>query len=182
MSEIKVASRYAKSLLDLAIEQNSLEDIKKDMQLFVETLKGSSELQAVLRNPIIALSKKNEILNAIFADKVHPVTIAFLKINVNKGRSEVLYVTAKEFLNQYNQYKNIVTAQVVSAVALSESVKAEIVAKVKEVTGGEVVLNASVNENLIGGFVLTVGDKQFDTSIANKLSRLKKAFSQRVIV
>lgn len=182
MSEIKVASRYAKSLIDLAIEQNSLEDIKNDMQLFVETLKGSSELQAVLKNPIIALSKKNDILNAVFADKVNAVTLAFFKITVNKGRAEILYGTAKEFLNQYNQYKNIVTAQVVSAVELSDNAKAEIVAKIKEVTGGEVILEASVNENLIGGFVLTVGDKQFDTSIANKLSRLKKEFSQRVIV
>jgi len=181
MSEIKVASRYAKSLIDLAIEKNSLEEINKDMQLFVETLKSSSELQAILRNPIIALSKKIDILKAVFGDKVNPVTLAFFKITVNKGRSEVLYVTAREFLNQYNQYKNIVTAQVVSAVALSDNAKADIIAKIKEVTGGEVVLNASVNEDLIGGFVLTVGDKQFDTSIANKLSRLKKEFSQRII-
>jgi F-type H+-transporting ATPase subunit delta len=181
MSEIKVASRYAKSLIDLAKEQNSLEQVKSDMQLFSDTVKASSELKAVLKNPIIPLAKKNSILVALFGDKINQVTKAFLKIVIDKGRAEVLSGTAKEFLNQYNQYKNIVTAKVTSAIALSDAAKADIIAKVKEVTGGEVILNATVDESLIGGFVLTVGDKQFDASISSKLSQLKKDFAQRVV-
>ncbi|MRX47083.1 ATP synthase F1 subunit delta [Pedobacter puniceum] len=181
MSEIKVASRYAKSLIDLAIEQNALEQIKGDMQLFVDTVKASIELQTVLKNPIIPISKKNSILVALFGDKVHATTKAFLKILIDKGRAEVLFGTSKEFLNQYNQYRNIVTAKVTSAVALSDTAKADIIAKVKEVTGGEVILNATIDESLIGGFVLTVGDKQFDASISSKLNQLKKDFAQRVV-
>ncbi|WP_304066471.1 ATP synthase F1 subunit delta [Pedobacter glucosidilyticus] len=181
MSEIKVASRYAKSLIDLAKEQNALEQVKGDMQLFVDTVKASTELQAVLKNPIIPIGKKNSILVAIFGDKVHATTKAFLKIVIDKARAEVLFGTAKEFLNQYNQYKNIVTAKVTSAIALSDTAKADIIAKVKEVTGGEVRLNATIDESLIGGFVLTVGDKQFDASISSKLNQLKKDFAQRVV-
>jgi F-type H+-transporting ATPase subunit delta len=181
MSEIKVASRYAKSLIDLALEQKALEEIKNDMDLFVNTLKASSELQAVVKNPIIPLGKKNDIIKALFGDKIHKVTSAFLKIVVDKGRADIIFGTAKEFLNQYYQFKNIVTAKVVSAAALTEEAKAEIIIKVKAVTGGEVVLNASVDANLIGGFILTVGDKQFDSSIASSLSRLKKEFAQKVI-
>ncbi len=181
MSEIKVASRYAKSLIDLALEQKALEEIKGDMQLFVNTLKASSELQAVVKNPIIPLSKKNAILKAIFGDKIHKVTSAFLKIVVDKGRAEIIYGTAKEFLNQYNQYKNIVIAKVVSATALNDKARTEIINKVKAVTGGEVILNESVDAKLIGGFILTVGDKQFDSSIASSLSRVKKEFTQKVI-
>jgi F-type H+-transporting ATPase subunit delta len=100
---------------------------------------------------------------------------------VDKGRADIIFGTAKEFLNQYYQFKNIVTAKVVSASALTEEAKAEIITKVKAVTGGEVVLNASVDANLIGGFILTVGDKQFDSSIASSLNRLKKEFAQKVI-
>ena len=181
MSEIKVASRYAKSLIDLALEQKALEEIKGDMQLFVDTLKANAELRAVVKNPIIPLDKKNAIVSAIFGSKIHKVTSAFLKIVIDKGRSEIIYGTAKEFLNQYNTYKNIVTAKVVSAAALTEEAKTEIINKVKAVTGGEVVLKSTVDENLIGGFILTVGDKQFDTSIASSLGKLKKQFSQKVI-
>ncbi len=181
MSEIKVAARYAKSLIDLALEQNALEEIKGDMKLFVDTLRKNPELQAVVKNPIIPLGKKNAIIKAIFGDKIHKVTTAFLKIVVDKGRAEIIYGTAKEFLNQYNQYKNIVTAKVVSAAPLNDKARADMINKVKAATGGEVILNEAIDAGLIGGFILTVGDKQFDSSIASSLSRVKKEFAQKVI-
>lgn len=181
MSEIKVAYRYAKSLLDLALENNALEEIKGDMALFVSTLKANTELQAVVKNPIIPLNKKNAILKNIFGEKTNKITASFLKIVVDKGRADIIYATAKEFLNQYNHYKNIITAKVVSAVELTDAVKAEIKNKIKAVTGGDVILKTSVDADLIGGFVLTVGDKQFDASIASSLSKLKKDFAQKVI-
>ena len=181
MSEIKVAARYAKSLIDLALEQNALEEIKVDMELFVNTLRINTELQAVVKNPIIPLNKKNAIINAVFGGKIHRVTSSFLKIVIDKGRAEIIYGTAKEFLNQYNQYKNIVTAKVTSATPLTENAKTEIINKVKAITGGEVLLQTEVDDSLIGGFILTVGDKQFDTSLASGLAKLKKEFSQKVI-
>jgi len=181
MSEIKVAARYAKSLIDLALEQKALEEIKVDMELFVNTLRINTELQAVVKNPIIPLNKKNAIINAVFGGKIHRVTSAFLKIVIDKGRAEIIYGTAKEFLNQYNQYKNIVTAKVTSATPLTENAKTEIINKVKAITGGEVLLQTEVDDSLIGGFILTVGDKQFDTSLASGLAKLKKEFSQKVI-
>ncbi|HET8830358.1 MAG TPA: ATP synthase F1 subunit delta [Pelobium sp.] len=181
MSEIKVASRYAKALLDLALENKALEETKGDMSLFVNTLRANSELRAVVKNPIIPLGKKNAILKAIFGDKINKVTAAFLKIVIDKGRAEIIYGVAKEFLAAYNVYKNIVTAKVESAAELTDAAKTEIINKVKTVTGGEVKLDASVNPDLIGGFILTVGDRQFDASIASSLARLKKDFAQKVI-
>ena len=181
MSEIKVAARYAKSLIDLALEQKALEEIKNDMELFVNTLKANSELQAVVKNPIIPLDKKNAILNAVFGDKINKVTSTFLKLVVNKGRGEIIYGVAKEFIVQYNQFKNIVTAKVISAAPLSEEARNEMIIKVKAVTGGEVILNVEIDVDLIGGFILTVGDKQFDSSIATSLGKVKKEFAQKVI-
>jgi len=181
MSEIKVAARYAKSLIDLALEQKALEEIKVDMELFVNTLRINTELQAVVKNPIIPLNKKNAIINAVFGGKIHKVTSAFLKIVVDKGRAEIIYGTAKEFLNQYNQHKNIVTAKVTSATPLTENAKTEIINKVKAITGGEVFLQTEVDDSLIGGFILTVGDKQFDTSLSSSLTKLKKELTQKVI-
>ena len=94
---------------------------------------------------------------------------------VSKGRSSILFATAKQFVQQYNQLKGIVTADVISAAALTAEAKAQIVETVKRELGAkEVIFNEKVNDKLIGGFILKVGDKQFDASIASSLSKLKK--------
>jgi F-type H+-transporting ATPase subunit delta len=162
MSEIKVATRYAKSLIDLSLEQNAMEEIKADMQFFVNTLKSSSELQA-------------------FGDKIHKTSAAFLKIVIDKGRSEIVYATAKEFLLQYYQFKKIFSAKVVSAMPLTEVQLNQLKQMVADVVKGEVILSTQVDANLIGGFVLTVGDKQFDASLATSLAKLKKTFASGVL-
>ncbi|WP_419802585.1 ATP synthase F1 subunit delta [Mucilaginibacter sp.] len=179
MSEYKVATRYAKSLIDLATEQNQLEAVKTDMVLFVETVRLSGTLNAVLRNPIVSPSKKASILTALFGDKVQPATLGFFKIMIAKMRSEILFDTAKEFIEQYNLKQHIVKASVVSAVPLSESNRAEVVAIIKKATDGNAILEEKIDPKLIGGFILTVGDRQFDTSIANTLNKLKKDFGQK---
>jgi F-type H+-transporting ATPase subunit delta len=181
MSEIQVASRYAKSLIDLAREQKVLDKVKSEMDLFIEVGKLNPQLLAVLKNPIISLDKKAAILKDLFADKVQPMVISFFNIMVNKGRAGVLYGTAKEFVNLYNQDKGIVKAKVTSAVALTEENKKQLVDVVKATTKGEVILEAKVDPKLIGGFVLQVGDRQFDASLNSKLNKLKKEFAQKVV-
>jgi F-type H+-transporting ATPase subunit delta len=177
MSEIKVASRYAKSLIDLSIENNALEASFDDMVLFEKVVDETPELEAILKNPIVPLDKKTGILNGVFANKVSALTLAFFKIVVSKGRSAILYGTAKQFVQQYNQIKGIVTAEVTTPIALTEAAKAEIVAIVKkEIGANAVIVKEKINESLIGGFILKVGDKQFDASIANGLNKLKKEF------
>lgn len=181
MSELTVAARYAKSLIDLAQEQNLVEPIKGDMELFLGTLKANPELKAVLANPIVSHIKKVKILDEIFAGKVNNASLAFFKLMVNKSRGEVLYATAGEFVNLYDIKKHIVHASVVSATELSEENKQKIIADIQEASGGTVKLEAKVDPSLIGGFVLTVGDRQIDTSIASDLHKLKKEFARRVV-
>jgi len=181
MSELTVASRYAKSLIDLAQEQNSLEAINNDMNFFLRTLKSSSQLKAVLANPIISHAKKLNILEAIFSSNVNKMSIGFFKLMINKGRGEVLYPTAQEFINQYNIIKHITKATVVSATPLSEANKNTLLAEVKAAVGGEVILDAKTDPSLIGGFVLKVGDRQVDTSIAAGLKKLKKDFATGIV-
>lgn len=177
MSEIQVASRYAKSLLDLALEQDALEAVKKDMDLFVNTCRENPELQAILKNPIMSLEKKGNILEGVFAGKLHDLILSFFRIVVRKGRSEILYPTAKEFLNQYNIHKNVVKATVTSATTLSEQNLKQIREIVQEYTRGEVELTTVVDPELIGGFILKVGDRQIDTSLSGKLSKLRKTLN-----
>src|SRR5690606_21862573 len=115
MSEFKVASRYAKSLIDLAQEQGNLETVKQDMEQFVATLRANSELQAVLKNPIMKQDKKRNILDALFGGKIHPSIVAFFHIMVRKGRAGSLYATAREFIREYNEVKGIGHATVIAA-------------------------------------------------------------------
>jgi F-type H+-transporting ATPase subunit delta len=177
----KAGARYAKSLIDLSTEQNALEEIKNAMVFFEQVVDDNSELEAILKNPIVPLDKKAGILNDLFGSKVHQITNSFLKLVVNKGRSAILFDTAKQFIAQYNAIKGIVTAEVTSAIALTETSKAEVVALVKkEIGANEVIVKEKVDEKLIGGFILKVGDKQFDASIASGLNKLKKEFAQGI--
>lgn len=178
MSEFKVASRYAKSLIDLAKEQNALEAVHGDMQQVIEVIKSNSNLRAVLKNPIIKLHKKANILKAIFGEKAHESVLAFFDLLVKKGRSGVIYATAQEFVSEYNREKGIVEASVVSAVPLSKDQLEQIIAIVKSDYGNEVLLTNDINPDLIGGFILRVGDKQVDTSIASQLNKLEQHLSE----
>jgi len=181
MSELTVAARYAKSIIDLAQEQKALEAVNNDMAVFLRTLKANAQLTAVLSNPIISHQKKLGILTSLFEGKVNKITLEFFKLMINKGRGNVLYATAHEFVNQYDILKHITQATVVSATPLSEANQAKLLAEVKAAVGGEVVLETKVNPSLIGGFVLTVGDRQVDTSIASNLKKLKKNFAQSAV-
>ncbi|HLW49565.1 MAG TPA: ATP synthase F1 subunit delta [Sphingobacteriaceae bacterium] len=180
MSEFKVASRYAKSLIDLSIEQGTLETVKQDMEQFIAVLRASKELQAVLKNPIMKQDKKRNILQGLFSGKIHPSISSFFEIMVRKGRSGILYGTAQEFVREYNEYKGIVKATVTSATKLSaenfEALKNVIAAETK----AEIILTNIVDPSLIGGFIVKVGDKQLDSSIAGKLHKLEKHFASNI--
>lgn len=175
----KAGARYAKSLLDLSKEQNAIEEVRNDMEFFEKVVGDNAELEAILKNPIVPLDKKQGILEGVFGAKVHAITKSFLKLVVNKGRSAILFDTAKQFVQQYNAIKGIVTAEVTSASALTDANKTEVINLVKkELAATEVVLKEKVNANLIGGFILKVGDRQFDASIASSLTKLRNEFAQ----
>lgn len=181
MSVFKVASRYAKSLIDLAKEQGSLDAIKTDMDQFIDVLKANPELRAVLSNPIIKLDKKVNILEALFKDKINPAILSFFKIMIVKGRAEVIEAAAHEFIREYNEVKGIVKATVISAAPLSDTNLSELKATIANQINAQVLIANKVDQSLIGGFVITIGDKQYDASIAGKLNRLERYFEgQRV--
>ena len=177
MSEFKVASRYAKSLIDLSRENNALEEVKRDMEQFIAVLRKNKELQAVLKNPIIKQDKKRNILSSLFGSIIHPSIAAFFNIMVRKGRAGILYATAQEFIREYNEVKNIVKARVTSAEPLSPENEKAVAALVRQYTGGEVLIENTVKPDLIGGFILTVGDRQVDASIAGRLQKLERALN-----
>lgn len=176
MSIFTVASRYAKSLLELVQEQGKLDSVKNDVEQVLATLKSNTQVQAVLRNPIISGDKKRGILLALFDNKVNPLIVSFFTILVNKGRAAILVDILQEFIREYNVVRGIVNATVVSASALSQENLKNLEAKISSEIGAQVLLKNKVDASVIGGFVLRVGDKQIDASIAGKLQKLDKYF------
>src|SRR5690606_23022484 len=143
--------------------------------------KSNKELQAVLKNPIMKQDKKANILDALFEKKINPSITAFFHIMVRKGRAGILYATAQEFIREYDEVKGIAHATVISAAALSpenlDTLRNVIASEIK----AEVILRNEVNPSLIGGFVVKIGDRQIDASIAGKLKKLERHFGSHII-
>lgn len=177
MSATKLASRYAKSLLDLAKEQGQLDAVHNDMAEF-KTAVSNKDLYILLKSPIINVGKKQQILKAIFEGKVSSITMAFLNLICAKSREEFLPEIATEFVNQYRQLKGISSVKITTASAIDSSaidaIKAKLIAS--KVVSENVEVSTATNPNIIGGFVLEFDNQQYDASVARQLYLLKDKF------
>ena len=183
MRDIKVASRYAKSLLLISIEENALEELHKDMQLVNDVCNANHELVLLLKSPIVRIDKKAAILNEIFIKNVSQIASSFISIILHKKREGLLGDIASAFIDTYKIHQNIKTAQVTSAVPLSQAQNDKIVALIKSSYDSETVdLKEVVDESIIGGMIVRVGDKQIDESIKRKLVNLEMEFDENPYV
>lgn len=178
MKGTRVSPRYAKSLLDLALEQGLLEQVKNDMATINEVCKGSREFIQLLSNPIIKTDKKEAILKEIFGGRISTLTFKFLEIITSRKREDHIPSIAVSFLDQYKKHKQILTAVITTTVGLDETLRNKVMELVKTSANKEVELIEKIDKNLIGGFILNVGDKQIDSSVLGKLSQLKRDFSE----
>ena len=179
MADQRVAARYAKSLLDLGKEMGTLSAVKADMDLLSKTMAESRELRLLLRNPIVKHDKKLAILKAIFEGKVSDMTLRFFTILTEKNRESAIEGIGPEFLAQYNALQGIQSAQVTSATPLTAAARAEIRKLVTQQTGlTDVQLTEKVDPELIGGFVLRVGDNQIDDSVRTSLRRMRTSLQE----
>ena len=178
MSSYRIASRYAKSLIDLAISQGKLERILEDVSMFAKATEVR-DLALLLKSPVVKPDKKEKVLDAIFKDKIDPLTHAFIRIILRKGRESQLAEIAAEFINQYREIQGISIVNVTSAEPLPVETMDAIRKKLIEsgMTRGQIQFNNSINKELIGGFVISFEDKLYDASIRHKLDELRKQFS-----
>ena len=176
-----VANRYAKSLLQLSLEKGQLEKVYTDMQLVERVCEENREFINFLHSPIIKTDKKAAVIKEIFSGKVGEITSGFLHILTQKRRELYMGEIAKAFLSQYKLHKNILTAVFTSASGIDQTIKNKVLELVKQTTQGEVELVEKIDKNLIGGFVLTIGDKQVDASVSRQLNDLRKTFTGNTV-
>jgi F-type H+-transporting ATPase subunit delta len=169
-----VANRYARSLMELATETGKLDKVREDIKSLIRVIEENRELRLFLKSPVIKADKKEKVFAQLFESKFSPLTFGFLKLLARKGREGILYEIAKAFDEQYKKSKNIFTAVVISADGLDKATRSKMQELVEQQTNGEVELIEKVDPSAIGGFILRIGDKQIDRTVARQLSNLKK--------
>lgn len=174
----RAAIRYAKAVLDQANHANISEVVFGDMKSIQETLAGSKELRVVLQSPVVKAEDKKQALLQIF-EKNSDVTKGLIQILSSNKRINLLGSVAGAYVDLYNNSKGVKVATVITAVAITPEIQATVLSKVKEMTGSEnVTIDNTIDDSIIGGFILRVGDLQYNASIANQLGNLKREFSK----
>lgn len=183
MSVQRIASRYAKSLFDLANERGKLERVLEDVESF-HAVSKNRDFELLLKSPVVKSDKKEKIFDQLFSGKYDEITMAFLQILLRKGREAHLAEIAKSFIEQYRDFKEISTVKLTTAAPLSEeSVKAihdKLAAS--KATSKHLEIVTEVDPSLLGGFVVEFQDKLYDASISHKLEKLKKGFQDNHFV
>ncbi len=176
MSGVRAALRYAKAVLNFAVEQQKETEVYNNMFLISETIEGSKELQLLLKSPILKPEVKKTALKEVFSNKISSISYGLINLLIDKKRLAILNEVAKKYVIIFDALKGKEVAKVTTAFPLTENLTNEVLTKVVEITGKKASLENIINPEIIGGFILRIGDVQYDASIANKLQVLKRQF------
>lgn len=176
MKGTRAALRYAKATLNLGKEKGLAEEINNDMLLVSKTITDNHDLLNMLKSPIIKSSVKKSILTDLFGKKVNVITLGVMNLLIENKRLELLPLVAAEYTIIFDYLSGVEVAHVTSAVPLNEDLENRILKKVREISGKDISLKNIIDPSIIGGFILRVGDKQFDSSISGQLNKLLSNF------
>ena len=170
----RIANRYSKALFQLAQNQNKIDPVYQDMQFIANLISRSHELKSMLENPLIQSRIKGDVFSKIFKAKVDPLTYNFLSFICDKRRTNLLPSMIYRFEEYVHDYKEIITAKVVSAQSLDEEQIQKIKNNLVDKIGKTVLLKQAVNNELIGGFIIRIKDTIIDLSVKGQLEKLRE--------
>ena len=173
MKSSKSAGRYAKALLELALDQNKVELIEADMLQLIKLANEAHDFQVFINSPLIQIEKKVAVIKEIFKD-FNQTSLDFLSLVTSNGRESAMIEIAEQFIAQLMSHRGIVPVTIVSAQKLDDKAKAEILSKINGVVNGTPLITEEVDSSLIGGFIIKMGDQQIDASVASQLQRMKQ--------
>lgn len=176
MAGERAAIRYSKAVLSLASDQKSAEAVNNDMKLIAKTIEESKELSKMLNNPVIRSSAKKAVLLEVFKGS-NAMTSNLIDTLISNKRLALLSDVASNYTRLFDELNGTQIAKVTTAVPLTDELRVKVLAKVKELTGKDVEVVNTIDESILGGFILRVGDVQYNASIANKLNKLKREFT-----
>ncbi|QNM84829.1 ATP synthase F1 subunit delta [Polaribacter pectinis] len=176
MKDSRAALRYAKAILNLAKDSKSETVVNDDMLFIANTIAENDEFEVMLRSPIVKSSDKMKVLTALFDGKVDNITLGLFQLLQDNKRISMLDSIAKKYAIIYDFDKHMQVAKVTTAVPLSTEIEKQVLDKIVALTGEKANLENVINPAILGGFILRVGDVQYDASISNYLNELKKEF------
>ena len=177
MNNPRLAGRYAKSLLDLSIEQDRVDEVCADMKWLQKICKSNRDFVVVLNSPVIKPLVKAKIIRSVTDGRVGNLTTAFIELLVKKAREINLPEIVNAFIDQFNKLRNIHRVKITSAEPISDLMKEAIMANVKKIAGGQTYeVETHIDESLIGGFLLETGGVLVDASILRDLKDIQKQF------
>jgi F-type H+-transporting ATPase subunit delta len=176
MSSTRAAIRYAKAILDLASSKNVAEAVNNDMKTIATTITGNQELSTFIQNPTMKVEVKENALLEVFADS-NDVTKGLFKLLFENKRFEILAEIASEYNNLFDQSNGVEVAKVTTAVAMDAALEAKVLAKIATFSDKKITIENTIDPAIIGGFILRIGDKQYNASVANRLQVLKRELS-----
>jgi F-type H+-transporting ATPase subunit delta len=174
MRRPKIARRYAKAFFEFSQELEKVEEVSRDVRFISDTFQQSEELRFTITSPIVHLNRKKDVLNALFEDKVEPLTLQYLQLVLKKRREIHLDLMCYEFEKLYKAHKNIVTLFINSVEPLGEDALRTITEKIKSYIGAELEVIERIKPQLVGGISLQFNDYFVDASVKGSINKLRK--------
>lgn len=178
MNDYRINQSYAKAMLLLAQELGCTTEVRQDMELVRSVCAENRELGVVFSNPSIPQAKKSAILRELFAPHVQRATLAFLDFVVRKRRAVNLKGIAAAYVEQYCDANNIVRADMVTRLDITDEAIDRMAALVADYTHKQVELHHTTDHHMLGSFKLTFDNKMYDARIRTKIARLRAEFSR----
>jgi len=182
MHHARSSTRYAKALLDLAIETGRADAVKADMLSLLSLLRESRDLRSMMSSPVIKADRKEAVLRTVFGNHFNPLTLDFLGLMAKNRREMYAEEIATDYVEGWRAHKGISKVTVTTATPLEPAQREALLRKAAELASGTIELEEKLQPELIGGFVLRSGDRQIDQSIATRLDRLRNEFDDNLYI
>lgn len=173
MNESKISTRYSKAFIEFAAEKNLLEAAVEDIRFILDICK-MKDVMSMLESPVIQNSDKQKIIHLIIKDKINQITFSFIDLVLKNNRGPYLKWICIRFIDRYKERKGIKSAFLKTVKEISNSQKQKLIKTVEHIYKSKIELEELIDENILGGFILTVEDQQFDASIVSKLKKIKQ--------
>jgi len=176
MAESRAAIRYAKAALSLATEQKVADVVAGDMKEVAKAIQDNPDLETMLQSPVIRSADEQAVLSQVFKG-AGKETQNLIETLITNKRVSLLGDVASKYMQLYDAMRGTQVAKVTTAVTLTGDLKKKVLAKVEELTGKTAELENIIDTSIIGGFILRVGDLEYNASLVSKLNNLKREFS-----
>ena len=169
----EIAQVYARSLFEVAKEQDKLDDVREQLGQFAEALDSNRELSIFFFSPYFSTAEKEDGLDRVVSD-ADPAVLNFLKLLIEKHRMPALFRIRANYDALWEEENKLLPVQITSAVELDKQIVTQLGDRIAEQTDRKVDISADVDPDIIGGIVVRVGNSVLDASVRNRLEQLRR--------